>query len=95
MTDRPAPRNVARVKSSDKSTAILLDSASDLLFEIYLMRGDCSRAAEFLLRQKQVDPDAVELCARLDESLARSFRLLRATLERMQRSHPGSPKASE
>ncbi len=74
---------------------MLLDSAADLLFEIYLMRGDCSRAAEFLLRQKQVDPHAVDLCARLDESLAQSFRQLRATLERMQRSCPGSRKASE
>ncbi len=86
---------LAVVKASKKATAILLDSAADLLFEIYLMRGDCSRAAGFLLRQNQVDAEAVELCARLDDSLARSFRLLGATLERMQQSSPSSRKQVE
>ncbi len=79
------------VNASKRATGILLDSASDLLFELYLMRGDCSRAADFLLHQKDIDAEAVELCARLDETLARNFRLLRSTLERLKQSQPSVP----
>ncbi len=74
------------MKSPNKAVTILTDYAVDLMFEIYLMRGDCSQAAQGLLGQSQVDEASVEDCARLDEALAKAYRSLRQTVERVRRS---------
>ncbi len=92
MTAQRPAADAAPVNSSQRATGLLIDSASELLFEIYLMRGDCSRAAEFLLRQQKIDREALELCARLDDSLAQNFRLLQATLARLRQSRANSPE---
>jgi len=72
--------------SPKKPTTILLDNAVDLLFELYLMRGDCSLAARALMSQPRVDEQAVEECARLDDTLAKSYRSLQATIRQIRTS---------
>ncbi len=70
----------------EKPTARLLDYAVDLLFETYLLRGDCSAAARSMLNQSKVDEAAVEDCARLDDTLARNYRALQRTVRGIQRA---------
>ncbi len=77
----------------DHPNVALLDSAVEALFKIYLLRGDCSRTARRLVETRPGDDMSLEECARLDDSLARAFRLLQSTLTRIQkaRANPGKP----
>ncbi len=77
---------LTRVKSPKNPTSILLENAIDLLFEIYLLRGDCSLAAKALMNKNRVDYSAIEQCARLDDTLAQAYRSLQATLRKIQAS---------
>ena len=78
------------MKSSDHPNVALLDSAVEALFKIYLLRGECSRAARLLVEQSPGDARSLEDCARLDDTLARAFRLLQSTLSQIQRSRTDS-----
>ena len=72
--------------SRNKPNIVLLDKVVDLLFEIYLLRGDCSTAARALMSQRKVDEAAVEECARLDDTLAKSYRAVQHTVRLIQHS---------
>jgi hypothetical protein len=76
--------NSTRVNAPDKETTVLLDYAVDLLFEIFLMRGDCCEAAKAIMNKAEVDETALEECARLDDSLARTYRTLQQTVKSIQ-----------
>jgi hypothetical protein len=79
------------VKAEPKHTRALMDQGANLLFEMYLLRGDCCQAAQTLTRNSPLDHRALEDCARLDDSLAQTFRILQATtLSRMQRAKANS-----
>ncbi len=77
----------------DHPNLALLDSAVEALFKIYLLRGECSRTATRLVQSNPHDAHALEECARLDDSLAKAFRLLQSTLRHIQKSraNPGKP----
>ncbi len=77
----------------DHPNVALLDSAVEALFKIYLLRGECSRTAKCLVQKSPGDAQSLEDCARLDDSLARAFRLLQSTLSQIQKSraNPGKP----
>ncbi len=67
----------------------MLDRAVDLLFQMYVLRGECSIATRALLRKTRVDradEAAVEECARLDDTLAYNYRVLQKTLRSIQRA---------
>jgi hypothetical protein len=74
------------VKNPSPSTAILFDTAIDLMFGIYLLRGHCRVAARALMARKRVDERAVEDCARLDDTLAKTYHALQTTLKGIQAS---------
>ena len=74
------------VKRPEKPTAHLLDHAVDVMFRIYLMRGDCSAAARALLSQPNIDEAALEDCARLDDALAEAYRDLQNAIRNIQRA---------
>jgi len=82
---RPAG-NTPLVKAPEQHTAKLLDRTVDLMFRIYVIRGECSAAAHSILKRKNMDPLAVEDCARLDDGLARVYRYLQDTVRHIQRS---------
>ena len=63
---------------------LLLENAVDLMFEVYLLRGDCSIAVRELMKRNRVDEAAVEECARLDDTLARTYRTLQFTIRSIQ-----------
>ncbi len=74
------------MKLPEKPTALLLDCAVDLMFEVYLMRGDCSVLAKSLMQQRTPDESALEECARLDDTLAQVYKTLQSTLKGIQRT---------
>ncbi len=78
------------MKAHPKPSRVLIEQGIDLLFEMYLLRGDCCEAAKALARQPPLDHTALEHCARLDDSLAKTYRILQATLSRMQRAEATS-----
>ena len=57
-----------------------MDSAVNLMFEIYRIRGNCSRTARNL-GSGVAGEAALEDCARLDDTLARVYRHLQHTLK--------------
>lgn len=80
------------VKSNKKPNAVLLDNAVELMFEIYLLRGDCSAAARALSARGR-NEEAVEDCAKLDDTLAKAFRALQQTLRSIQESRAKRTRA--
>lgn len=74
------------MKQPHGPTTVLLDSAVDLMFEIYLLRGDCSAAAQALMHVTRPDEAALEDCARLDDTLAKAYRSLQQTVRTIQAS---------
>jgi hypothetical protein len=56
------------------------------MFEIYLLRGDCSVAARELMKRDptRLDEASVEDCARLDDALAKTYRTLQSTIREIQ-----------
>jgi len=51
-----------------------------IVFELDSMRAECSRAAQEMLAQSDLDGNEFEECARLDDALAQAHRLLKAHL---------------
>lgn len=80
------PAILSPMKSSEQSLALPLDYASELSFELHLMRGECSEAARKLMAHHPVDEKGLEDCAVLDDALAQAKRLLDCALDRVQRS---------
>ncbi len=74
------------MKSPDKATGLLLDAAVDLLFQVHLLRGNCSAAAKALMDRRRLDERALDDCARLDDTLANIYRALAATVRTIQHS---------
>ena len=54
--------------------------AASLAFEMDRVRGECSKAARLLLRKQPANEIELEECARLDDAVARSQRLLKAAV---------------
>src|SRR5512146_2089850 len=81
-------RHALGVKRPGKATVTVLDKAVDLLFQMYVLRGECGRATRALLSKPRVDradEAAVEEYARLDDTLAGNYRVLQKTLRGIQR----------
>ncbi len=74
------------MKQLENPTTILLDNAVDLMFEIYLLRGDCSSAAEAMVSRAGADAAALEECAKLDDTLAKVYRALQHTVRTIQQA---------
>jgi len=74
------------MKSPENPTSLLLDNAVKLMFEIYLLRGDCSAAARAMMEHPRPDEAALEDCAHLDETLAKAYRSLQQTVRAIQAS---------
>jgi hypothetical protein len=95
MTAGAGERMLGDVKSQNQKTALLLDNAVDLMFEIHVMRRDCCLAARSFSGKGHADGAALEDCARLEESLAKAYRMLQSTLQDIQfsRAKRGKPAA--
>jgi len=59
---------------------------SEIVFELDAMRAECSKAAQEMLSQADVDGNEFEECARLDDALAQAHRLLKGNLRRIMLS---------
>ena len=54
-----------------------------LAFQLEATRLECCHAAELLMKQKKLDEDELDECARLDDALAAAHRVLRGALTRI------------
>ena len=79
-------RDAQAVKSPEPSVPEVLERAVNVLFQIYVLRGECSTAARELLRRGESGERGVEDCARLDDALAKSYRTLQTTIRAIQAS---------
>lgn len=72
------------MKSPEQPATLPLDYATELAKELHLMRGECSDAAQELIREAKeapLDEIGLEECAVLDEALARAQRHLQAAVD--------------
>lgn len=74
------------MKSPESSTSLPLDYATELAFEMHLMRADCCLAAQELMNQGPLEATALEECALLDDALAHAHRLLQSTVKHIKQA---------
>src|SRR5438105_2964473 len=75
---RTVLRHACEVRSTKNQTALPIGRTARMAFEIDALRAGCSKSAQLLLRQEEVDEVELEECARLDEALSRANRLLKS-----------------
>ncbi len=75
-------------------TALPLEYAAELAFELHLLRGECSDAAQRMVTAQRLDVLALEDCAVLDEALNRAQKIVQSAVNRIrnaQASRNSSP----
>jgi hypothetical protein len=70
----------------ENPTALPLEYAAELAFELHLLRGECSQTAQRIISQHPVDALELDDCAKLDEALAKAYCLLQSTVNRIRES---------
>ena len=68
------------MRSNRQNAIVPIGRAARLAFDMDLVRGACSKAAKKLLKRQPFDEIELEECARLDDAVARSQRLLKAAI---------------
>ena len=68
------------MRSTKRHVHLPIGHTARLAFEIDTVRAGCCEAAQTLLRQKKVEEEEVEECARLDEALAQAHRILKTAV---------------
>ena len=68
------------MRANKHKVRLPIGRAARLAFQIEAMRVECCQAAEILMRQKRLDESELEECARLDDALAATQRLLKSTV---------------
>jgi len=63
-----------------KQVKIPIGKTVKLIFELDDLRAQCSTAAQEMLSRNPIDSNEFEECARLDDALAETHRLLKARL---------------
>jgi hypothetical protein len=66
------------------TTTSLLEQISDMMLQIFVLRGQCSRRAGKLTRRRPVDERALEECARIDDALASGYRALQRVVKQIR-----------
>lgn len=65
----------------NKNKVILpIGRAAQIAFQIEALRAECCAAAHLLSNESQINEAELEECARLDDALAESQRLLKSTV---------------
>ena len=72
--------HIVRVRSNRHNAIVPIGRAARLAFDMDTVRGACSRAARLLLKKQPLNEIELEECARLDDAVARSQRLLKAAV---------------
>jgi hypothetical protein len=75
---------LAAMKSPDKSAVLPLEYAAELAFELHLLRGECGDMAREIVNQETLDDGALEECARLEDALAKAYRILSGTIKEIK-----------
>jgi len=75
-----------RVRQTQQHVKLPIGRTARIVFELDAMRAECSKAAQEVLNQPDVDGSEFEECAKLDDALAKAHRLLKANLRRIMLS---------
>jgi hypothetical protein len=75
-----------RVRQTRHHVKLPIGRTARIVFELDSMRAECSRAAQQMLAQADMDGSEFEECARLDDALAEAHRLLKARLRNIMLS---------
>lgn len=78
----------------DQRTTIILDSTVELMFKIFILRGECSETARNLLTSQPLDEAALEDCARIDDTLAHVYGSLQRAIKTVHKSRARRHKAT-
>lgn len=70
----------------DQRTTIILDNTVELMFKIFLLRGECSETARAILTSQPLDEAALEDCARIDDTLATVYSSLQRAIRTVHKS---------
>jgi hypothetical protein len=74
------------VRQTQQHVKLPIGRTARIVFELDTMRAECSRAAQELLDQPDVDGSEFEECAKLDDALAQAHRLLKGHLRKIMLS---------
>jgi hypothetical protein len=75
-----------RVRQTQQHVKLPIGRTARIVFELDSMRAECSRAAQEMLAQADMDGNEFEECAWLDDALAQAHRLLKAHLRNIMLS---------
>ena len=75
-----------RVRQTQQHVKLPIGRTARIVFELDAMRAECSKAAQEMLSQAEIDGAEFEECAKLDEALAQAHRLLKGNLRRIMLS---------
>jgi hypothetical protein len=71
------------MKTKKQKISLPIGRTALLAFQMNSLRDECCAAAEKMIRKDPVDQAELDECARLDDALAESQRLLKSTLARI------------
>jgi hypothetical protein len=71
------------MKSKKQKISLPIGRTALLAFQLNSLRDECCEAADKMLRQSPVNEAELDECARLDDALAESQRILKAVVGRI------------
>lgn len=74
------------VRTSKRHAALPIGRTARIAYEIDAMRAACSKAAQTLMNKKTLDEVELEECARLDDALALTHRILKCAVRNVMLS---------
>ncbi len=86
MAPAAAICHVKGVRLKKNHAALPIGRTARIAFEIDAMRAACSKAATVLIKEKVLDEQELEECARLDDALAKAHLLLKHTVRNIMLS---------
>jgi hypothetical protein len=77
---------VQQKQTTQRDVKLPIGRTAKLVFDIDVLREECSRAAQVMLSQNPMDSIEFEECARLDDALAQAQNGLKQNLRRIMLS---------
>jgi hypothetical protein len=71
------------MKAKKTKVSLPLGRAGLLAFQINGLRDECCEAADKLMKEKNINEDELDECARLDDALAEAQQVLRSAVARI------------
>jgi hypothetical protein len=76
-----SPASLRAMNKPEQPMMLPLAYVAQIVFELHAMRRECSQFAGHLMRQRPLNEQGLEECARLDDALAHAHGLLRHAVD--------------